>query len=1028
MAFKSFLLAAVFLFFAGNIQAQRPHLYFERLTTQNGLSHNKVNCFLQDQRGFMWIGTEDGLNRYDGHTFAIFRNEPGNPSSVSGNIITDILEDERQVLWIATADGGLTKYDHRLPPEKQFKQYRHSPTDSTSIPLNIINTLLLDQQGYLWLGTAGKGVWRFNRQTERFEQPVRRGTMGVLDLCMDRNGIIWAGRQGGGLLKINSRNLTYEMDERYTALYAGLPHATVTALYCDGRHVWYGSWDRVLYRFSSLTAKEDVFSETAAGNGFVNDEITSFAEDGNGLLWMGGSSKGLQVYDRERNAFYNYRYDASLEGTITDDRINSIYKDKRGMVWIATNKGICINYPVQKQFEQIFIPPVAGDRKRVTIYDFYRDDKSDLWVGTSNGIYIYQHNPSAFRHVPLQYKGIPLSVTKFFRDVDGTFYLGTNYSLFRFNPSGYQLSLLPNTDKDSVMNKIIDSRVVCIARDTIEGHPVLLVSPYGHFLTYYDLTAQRWVSRMDTAKKILQRYNLKDNLIRKIFKARNGRIWLATTRTGLGDWNKQPLPNVRYLSNNATEPGAISSDNVYDIIDDSRGNLWISTYGGGLNYFNSNTGKFSHIADTRNLLEGIQADNNGHIWMISNGDLHRYDPGKAASSSYKLPDLEKSGGISGLIYKDADGKMYVAGTGYFIKFDPASVSSDTTRPEVFLTDLKIFNTSFSHLLTKDRITLQHHQNYFRIEFAAPFFQPARNVQYAYQLEGWDKGWVENGNQNFAQFSNLKGGEYLFKVRVRNGSGQWNGRTAGIRVVIVPPFWEQWQFYILLVIAITGMTIAIYRYRLNELLKRQAIRNKIAQDLHDNVGSTLSSISVYSQVAKIYNEQQKQDELKGAIDRISDTAGEMISEMNDIVWAINPRNDNMNTILQRMESFARPLLASGNISFHFSADEAVRHINLGMTPRKNFYLIFKESVTNAVKYADCRNLWVHIHIRHHHLELIVRDDGKGFELKKVQVHASRSLSGNGLRNMEMRAAEMKGSLDISSRPGQGTIIHLKFPVA
>lgn len=1026
MLLKPLLLTPVLLCLAVILPAQQPGLYFERISTQNGLSHNKVNCFLQDHRGFMWIGTEDGLNRYDGQTFTVYRHEPGNPSSLSGNIITDILEDETQVLWIATADGGLTRYDYHLPPERQFRQYKHSRSNPASIPVNMVNTLLHDRQGYLWLGTGGKGVWRFNKKTERFEQPVSKGTQGILDLCMDSGGVIWVGRQGGGLLKINSRNLRYGSDARYADLYAKLPHATVTALFADSRNnMWFGSWDKVLYRYNPRTGKEEVFRQSGPAdsfmNGFVNDEIISFAEDSKGLIWMGGSRNGLQVYDPTHRYFRNYRTDAALEGTVADDKINSIYADKQGIIWVATDKGVSIHRPAQKQFEQVFLPGRAGEDLK--IYDFCRESGNELLIGTNNGIYGW--NAGSFRHIPLQYQGYLLSVTKFFRDADGTFYLGTDYSLFRYNAASRQLSLLPNTEKDSVMNRIIESRVVSIARDTIEGRPVLLVLPYGHFLAYYDLAEQRWMSRVDTGRKILQRFNLKDNLIRKIFKARNGAIWLATAKSGLGSWAKQPSPRVSYFSSDPADSASIHSDHVYDIAEDAKGNLWVSTYGGGLHYFDVRNGNFSHVPGSRNLLEGLCIDSSGKVWMISSGNLYRYDPSDGSYVSFRLPDIKKTGGVSGSIYQDADGKMYVAGAGYFIAFDPAAIRGESKAPDVFLTDFKVFNNSFSHLLMQDKITLKHDQNYFRIEFAAPDFSSA-DTRYAYRLEGLDRHWVDNGSQHFAQFSNLEGGEYIFQVKATGGPGAKEGKIAWVRIIIIPPFWQQWWFYALVALALTGAAYGIYRYRVNELLKRQAIRNKIAQDLHDNVGSTLSSIAVYSEVAQIHNQRQNREELSGAIARISDTAGEMISEMNDIVWAINPGNDSMATILQRMESFARPLLAARNIRFHFEAAPEVMELNLEMTRRKNFYLIFKEAVNNALKYADCVNLQVKISLRHRQLELAVQDDGKGFD--RATAGASQSLSGNGLRNMEMRAAEMKGTLLIQSRPGQGTLIRLTFPVS
>lgn len=210
-----------------------------------------------------------------------------------------------------------------------------------------------------------------------------------------------------------------------------------------------------------------------------------------------------------------------------------------------------------------------------------------------------------------------------------------------------------------------------------------------------------------------------------------------------------------------------------------------------------------------------------------------------------------------------------------------------------------------------------------------------------------------------------------------------------------------------------------------MIRRQSIRNKIAQDLHDNVGSTLSSISVYSQVAKIYKQQEKQEALQDTLEKISATSSEMISEMNDIVWAINPRNDNMDKILQRMESFARPLLAAQEIGFHFTYEPSIQQLNLEMTKRKNFYLIFKEAINNALKYSGCKNIWVDITNHHHQLQLTVKDDGKGFDIEGMK--NVKTLSGNGLQNMTIRAKEMNGNCTVISEPAKGTSINLRFPI-
>jgi ligand-binding sensor domain-containing protein len=231
--------------FLSMLHAQSGSLYFEKINADNGLSHNKVNCILQDRRGFIWIGTEDGLNRFDGNDFLVFRAQPGRSDCLSGNIITALLEDKDGVLWIATADGGLSRYDYKLPPAQQFKQYKHQHDKPSSIPTNTIHAMLEDRQGYLWLGTGGHLILRFDKEAEQFEEPVKEGTRTALALGLDHQDSLWVGRQGGGLLKLNTRTLEYTSDPRYANLYANLPHVVVTSLFEDkDKAMWYGSWTR----------------------------------------------------------------------------------------------------------------------------------------------------------------------------------------------------------------------------------------------------------------------------------------------------------------------------------------------------------------------------------------------------------------------------------------------------------------------------------------------------------------------------------------------------------------------------------------------------------------------------------------------------------------------------------------------------------------------------------------------------------------------------------------------------------------
>jgi ligand-binding sensor domain-containing protein/two-component sensor histidine kinase len=1011
------------LWLAQPAAAMPPSLYFSKLTDVNGLSHRKVNCILQDKRGFMWFGTDDGLNRYDGNKFMIFRNEPTDSTSISGNIITSLVEDKNGVLWIATADGGLTRYDYRLQPGKQFKQYKHSVSNPQSIPGNIINALLEDKNEFLWLATSGNGVLRFDKKTETFTSLDKwAGT--ALALCADDKGTIWVGREGGGLLKADPHTLDIETDPRYSNVYLKLPHMVVASLFRDSRnHIWYGSWDKVVYRFNHALQKEEVFRNNGERYSFGNDDPLSFAEDQRRRIWIGGKYGGLYIYDPLNNQFYNYQHDPAREGSLVDNRVNCIYRDRSGSIWLGTDRGISIHNPAEQQFGQTFLPATSGNEP-VTIYDFFEISPGALLIGTSNGIYRQQADGD-FTNIPLVYQGQRMAVTRFFRSADNTMYVGTNVSLFKYNPANNSFEKLPNTSKDVVMDRIIESRVVSITEDTIDGHRSLLVSPYGHFLAYYDFALQQWVSRQDSVRRIIRKYGIRDYLIRKIYKSRNGTIWLANAKAGLGEWDPGSGQGVRYYTNVPGRAQSISNNHVFDMAEDAKGNLWVSTFGGGLHYFDTRTKKFRHINSSHNLGEGVQLDDKGNVWLVANGNLHKYDVTKNTYSTFTLPDVEKTGGIRGNIYKSSDGMLYVAGTNFFISFHPDAVKEVTTQPAVYFTDFKVFNTSYNHLLAEKKISLRYNQNFFSFEFSAPSYQNA--VQYSWKLEGVDPDWIEGGTQNTANYTNLSGGNYTFKVRATSRPGVWSNEIAAISVHIIPPFWKRPWFFIVCGLLVLGAAYAGYRYRINELLKRQAIRNKIAQDLHDNVGSTLSSISVYSQVAKIHNSQGNNENLQSVLERIAATSSEMISEMNDIVWTINPRNDSMQKILQRMESFAKPLLHTQNIQFRFQYDPAVMNVNLEMEKRKNFYLIFKEAVNNALKYSGCKKMEVCVQYRNHQLELLVKDDGIGFDRKTVDTKSVESLSGNGLNNMARRAKEMNGLCMIESQPGAGTTVRLKFPV-
>lgn len=1016
--FKSWFLLVIFLFTFSVVKAQQQKFFFKRLRTSDGLSHNKVNCILQDKRGFLWFGTEDGLNRYDGRYFTVFRKDAENPSSLSGNIVNDIYEDADGVIWIATKDGGLTRYDYRLPAEQMFKQFKRDEQRSERTLDNNIKKIKADRLGNLWLATEKSNVVRFNKKTEHFDMPVQKGTKGILALELDDTDTLWVGREGGGLLKIDTRSLNYKEDPRYTDLYAKLPNAAVAAIFKDSDHqIWCSSWDNDVYYYTNGRHKEKTLTKSIH---YPMDHIRSFTEDPAGRIWMAGQNTGITVYDRGNNIFSNYKNDPFDEGSLIDNSVNAVYIDRAGTIWVGTDNGLSVHNPLFYPFKKHFL---NSHNKELTIYDFFKDSNGDLLIGTSDGIYIKHPDNVAHEYRKVVFNGQKLAVTKFFKDIDGTFYIGTDYSLFKYNINKNQLHLLPNTEKDPVMKKIIDSRIVSIVRDTIDQHPVLMVSPYGHYFTYYDLIDQKWISRTDTLKEIIKNYDIRDHLIPKFYKDRDG-LWIATGSSGLGYWKKGNYDKIHYLYNDPKNKWSIDNNSIYDIQGDSKQNLWVSTYGGGLSRYDKNSGRFLHVAYSSNLTEGLETDNHGNVWMISNGHVHKYEPSSAIYSCYDLPALYKTKGLKGYMYKDGEGNLYAGGDNYYVVFQPNMVKKVDYAPKVYLVDFKIFNQSFANLLDKKTIHLNYTQNYFSFKFSAPDFS-GDNIQYAYMLNGFDKQWVDADKINEANYSNLPGGTYQFLVQARNWKGAFTGPYESIEIVITPPFWLRWWFYVLLCLFSFSIAYGIHLYRMRVRKRQSMIRNGIAQDLHDQIGSTLGSIAVYSEVAKIYQEQDDAGQLTEILGNIKESAYEMINEMADIVWALNSKNDHFASIITRIGVFAEPLCKAKGIIFELDCAPSLYDVHLEMKARKNLFLIVKEAIHNAATYAMCKTIKVTLSYQNNTIKVIIVDDGSGFDVVLAGGRSNGTLKGNGLHNMNFRAEELNGSLVIDSRPNMGTTILFTF---
>lgn len=444
----------------------------------------------------------------------------------------------------------------------------------------------------------------------------------------------------------------------------------------------------------------------------------------------------------------------------------------------------------------------------------------------------------------------------------------------------------------------------------------------------------------------------------------------------------------------------------------------------GFHILNQSTGIAQHYSRSTGLpsnrIHSIQKDNNGNIWLGTQQGLSLFNPHTKTFRNYGvndgMEDLDfQIGGILKL-----DNNMIIASTSSaLVCFSPDNMLSLQIPPPPVITGLRIGNKEMP-VKKASRYFVSYRSNNISINFAALNFIDPGSIRYKYKLQEFDKDWIQGGNATTATYNNLNGGNYTFKVKAANAAGEWNETATDIRFWGSKPFFKQAWFIALVVFSLLAIVYAFYRIRLQRLLEVQRLRNNISSDLHDEVGSTLSSISMLSTSAQ-YSLKNKQTEPAALLmERINSSSMRILEVMDDIIWAINPQKDSMESMMARIREFMNDISDANGITIHLYADPLINKLSLPMKTKRNFYLIFKEALTNVAVHASCKQINILVKKGHHSILLHIHDDGKGFD-------AVKKCSGNGLENMRQRAVEIGGSFNVMSEMNKGTTLTLHIPL-
>jgi len=985
---------------------------FQYYTIADGLSNNYVTSIIQDHRGFMWFGTNEGLNRFDGYQFINYKFDPDNTErSLTNSWIEAIYEDKEGTIWAGTRNcisalntvtGLIRNYSYR---ERLF-----------------VSSILPDEDvNKLWVGTDA-GLFLLDKKTgnwQHYPLPFKNKIF-IRSVIQDHYHRLWLTTYSDGVLVYDLKKRDYrqfiipELDKHLSRSSAILG----TSLLDRNNNLWITSWYSGLICINTVTEKitryvhDDMNRFSIGGNGGKD-----LLEDADGKIWIAGLKDGCFIYDPSKDQFKNHPFD-NIQGGLTGLEASSIYKGGNGIYWIGTDKGLNKYDATNQKIQTVSFSSSVNSSNTTdiivnVILSIVKENDSLLWVGTRRGLYLINRvNDLALSKIILGKPYIYCVANCLLKDENGVLWIGGDGCLYKcvFNKrqNTFQATqLLPGKTKASLISLYNDHNGNMWAGTYHDGLFKLNIATGG--------CAHYMPSR-------LLHHQTNDNIISGIIPLHNGKLLIGTNGDGLCVLD--PV-NDSFTEVTLNDRGTISkTDNasVLSVIRDSKKNIWIATQFGGLFKTNDSLQRFEQITEKQGLpslrIDDIKEDCMHNLWLTSLGRLILYNTGSGTINVFTSPYGLNGNNYLGQLYAFNDSVMLLGEENTLHIFNPKNFITNKEIPRVYVTSFKIFDNN-QPVTENQAVKLNYDQNYFSFEYVGLSYSHTEHNMYAYMLEGLDKSWNYAGTARYASYANLGEGTYTFKVKASNSDGLWNENPATITIIIAPPFWHRWWFYTAGILLAAAVIYIMYSFKVSRLKKEMLMRDKISRDLHDDVGSTLSSIRFFSNAAQ-GTLGETDSKVLPLIKRIGAASDKILYSLDDIVWSINPKNDHIELIAARMTEFAAEILEAKNISFKIHIDEEVSNVKLNLATRHDFFLIYKEAINNLAKYSFADFVNISVKKEKNKLVLKIEDNGKGFDIDTVK-------QGNGLTSMHERARKIRARLNVNSAVNQGTIITLFCPL-
>ncbi len=824
---------------AGELQFQRLLMTDDGGDTSSNLS--AVRGTIEDQRGFIWFAGENGLARYHGHELVVYRTDPDDPRSISGNFVWAMALDHDGVLWVGTG-RGLNRYN---PKTDDFDRFTSATGASGTLSNDNINALAVDRHNNLLVGTAnGLNVLNADRSafSTYYFSEARSGLQGenlVREILIDSKGRIWVGGSRAGLNLFDLERGTFFRYVHDPEDPTSIIDNDVSAIAEDhlGR-LWVGTYNRGLSRMSSDGSRfESYRHDPADPTSLASNNVADILVDKSHGVWVALDHGGLSLYVEETDTFRNFRHNAYDSNSLSSNHPRHLYEDSQGNLWVGMfPTGVnFLDHSASVFTNYIHKPDVANSLSDSGVLFFFEDSSGMLWIGTENGLNSFDRSAGVFRRYypnpqdphALQH-GAVLTIEE---DASGDLWVGTwSGGLHRFDRSTEKFRhYVPDpTDPNSISGDLI-WRVLRDSDDTI--WVATETNGLNRYVPETDSFVRYLASEDDPSSLI-------SNQLWTMLEDSYGDLWVGTLE-GLTRYDRRAGEFRHYLHDPA-DATTISSDHIISLFQDSRGILWVGTRDAGLNMYQYHEGRFSALRVSDGLpsdtISSIIEDRNGAIWVTTVSGIARIDVDTFEISTYR-----RSHGLSSnnfnrdATFRDADGMLYVGGINGFSVFDPDRLVHDSSPPPVVITGLRVMNKPVAigaddgilpiAISELDRIRLGHRHTMFSFDFAALSYRSPTSNRYAYMLEGFDRDWNEIGNQTSATYTNINPGRYVFRVIAANRDGVWNEEGTAIVVEIEPPPWRSlWAYIVYALVLAAAIVLGV---RIQALRIRSDIYRKLA---------------------------------------------------------------------------------------------------------------------------------------------------------------------------------------------------------